>query len=207
MPDPQQELEEKIKAMSPEELREFQKKQCIFCHIISGKVQSRRLYSDDLCTAILDINPASPGHILLLPNDHYAIMPLIPDDLVGRLFRVAKHLSHASLKALKSQGTTVFVANGIAAGQRAQHFIAHVIPRMPDDGLPFDLPRKQMTEQDMSETHKMVRLRLNQLLGIQNADAEPPTPREPELKHETKHAAAHDKLDFNVVSDFLRRQK
>ena len=77
----QEELKEKVKNMSPEELRKFQKEQCIFCHIIKGDVQSRKVYEDEVCIAILDINPANPGHLLLLPKEHYAIMPQITDEI------------------------------------------------------------------------------------------------------------------------------
>ena len=45
----QEEMQEKLKNMSPEELRKFQKEQCIFCHIISGKVQSKKIYEDEKC--------------------------------------------------------------------------------------------------------------------------------------------------------------
>ncbi|MFH1510408.1 MAG: HIT family protein [Candidatus Woesearchaeota archaeon] len=159
-------IEEKLKSMSPEELKEFQKKNCIFCHIISGKVQSKKVYEDDVCTGVLDINPANPGHILLVPNEHYAIMPMMPDDVIARMFQVAKHLSQSMLKALKAQGTNIFVANGVAAGQKAQHFMIHIIPRMPDDGVSFSLPQKQLTDSDMDEIAKRIRNRLNDLLGI-----------------------------------------
>src|SRR3990167_3381355 len=79
-------LQEKIKSMSPEELKEFQKKQCIFCQIIAGKVQSKKIYEDDKVIALLGINPANPGHILLLTKEHYSIMPQIPDDEVAYVF-------------------------------------------------------------------------------------------------------------------------
>jgi histidine triad (HIT) family protein len=215
------ELEQQIKQMSPEELRDFQKKQCIFCHIIEGKVQSRKIYNDEVCTALLDINPANPGHILLLPNEHYAIMPLIPEHVVARLFRVAKHLSYALLKALKAQGTTLFVANGLAAGQKAQHFMIHIIPRMPDDGLDFSLPQEQMTESDMSEVHRRIRTRLNEILGIEGEETEAKDERSdattvaarkegtdaPPKKHEISKIEGKPKdckeLDFNTISRFL----
>ena len=58
-------LQEKLSKMSPEELKEYQKQQCIFCQIVSGKVQSKKIYEDDKCLAILDKNPANPGHVLL----------------------------------------------------------------------------------------------------------------------------------------------
>src|SRR3989344_7642914 len=131
MPSPQMteqqiaELKEKIKNMSPGELKEFQKKQCIFCHIISGKVQSKNVYEDEKVIAVLDINPANPGHILLMPKEHYVVMPQMPEDDIGYIFMVAKALSHALLQALKAGGTNIFVANGLAAGQRAQHFMVH----------------------------------------------------------------------------------
>ena len=63
-------LQEKLKNMSPEELKEFQKKQCIFCQIISGNVQSRKIYEDEHVLAFLDINPANPCDFLFMPRDH-----------------------------------------------------------------------------------------------------------------------------------------
>src|SRR3989338_6747191 len=79
-------LQEKIKQMSPEELKEFQKKQCIFCQIIAGKVQSRKVYEDEHVIAILDINPTNPGHTLLVTKEHYSIMPQLPEEEVAHVF-------------------------------------------------------------------------------------------------------------------------
>ena len=135
-------LQEKIKQMSPEELKEFQKKQCIFCQIVEGKIQSRKIYEDDRVMGILDINPANPGHTLLLTKEHYSIMPQLPDDEVAHIFMVAKSLSNSMLRSIDSQGTNIIVANGVAAGQRAQHFMVHVIPRKENDGVNFVLPQK-----------------------------------------------------------------
>jgi len=142
-------LQEKIKQMSPEELKEFQKKQCIFCQIVAGKIQSRKVYEDEKTLAILDINPANPGHVLLLTKEHYSIMPQLPDDEVSHVFMVAKALSNAMLRGIEVQGTNIIVANGIAAGQRAQHFMAHVIPRKEKDGVDFILPQKPMEQQEI----------------------------------------------------------
>ncbi len=147
-------LQEKIKNMSPEELKEFQKKQCIFCQIIAGKIQSRRVYEDDKCIAILDINPANPGHILLLPKEHYSIMPQIPEDEVSHLFVVVKTLSNAILKALDAKGTNIIIANGIAAGQKAQHFMVHIIPRKKKDGIRFEIPQNKQSEDELEEVRK-----------------------------------------------------
>ena len=61
--------EEDIKKMSPEEIAELQKKNCIFCHLVSGRVPSKKVFEDDKVLAILDIYPAIPGHILLFPKE------------------------------------------------------------------------------------------------------------------------------------------
>ncbi|MBI2139095.1 HIT domain-containing protein [Candidatus Woesearchaeota archaeon] len=155
------ELQEKIKNMSPEELREFQKKQCIFCQIISGKVQSKKIYEDDKSIAILDINPANPGHVLLLPKEHYAIMPQLSEEEIAHIFMVAKTISNACLRALKASGTNILVQNGVAAGQRAQHFMVHIIPRMDKDGVEFRLPQKEVAEDALEN----IRMKLEEYVG------------------------------------------
>ena len=140
-PEQQAALKEKLANMSPEELKEFQKKQCIFCHIISGKVSAKKVYEDDHFLGVLDINPANPGHILLMPKEHYMIMPQLPEDLLENIFRVSKYLSNTLLRTLDVRGTNIIVANGPAAGQRAQHFMIHIILQFPGscDSAELDL--------------------------------------------------------------------
>src|SRR3989338_7019766 len=149
-------LQEKIKSMSPDELKEFQKKQCIFCQIIAGKVQSRKVYEDDSVIAILDVNPANPGHMLIMPKEHYSIMPQLPDDALSHIFAVAKALSNSALRALEVQGSNIIVANGVAAGQRAQHFMAHLIPRTEDDGIEFQVPQKTIEDSELKKIRKVL---------------------------------------------------
>jgi histidine triad (HIT) family protein len=149
-------LQEKLKNMSPEELKEFQKKQCIFCQIIAGKVQSKKVYEDEVVLAILDVNPANPGHILIMPKEHYSIMPQIPEEEIGHIFMVSKALSNASLRALEAQGSNILVANGVAAGQRAQHFMAHLIPRKEKDNVGFQVPQKNIPEAELKKIQKVL---------------------------------------------------
>lgn len=156
-PEQQEELRKKLESMSPEELKEFQKKQCIFCHIISGKVAAKKVYEDDKSLAVLDINPANPGHILLMPKEHYMIMPQMPENELARIFMVAKQLSNILLKALDVRGTNIVVANGAAAGQRAQHFMIHIIPRKEGDGVNFVLPSVEQSDTDLESTSALVR--------------------------------------------------
>jgi len=165
-PEQAQQLKEKLESMSPEELREFQKKQCIFCHIVSGRTSSKKIYEDDKALAILDINPANLGHILLLPKEHYTILPQIPDDIVEHLFMVTKALSHTALRALQCQGTTIFIANGVAAGQKAQHFMIHIIPRFDDDNIGLDLPENKFDKTDIETVRTRLVKNIDKTLGV-----------------------------------------
>ncbi|PIN87141.1 hypothetical protein COV19_01130 [Candidatus Woesearchaeota archaeon CG10_big_fil_rev_8_21_14_0_10_44_13] len=186
---------EDLKNMTPEQIAELQKQNCIFCHIISGKVASKKIFEDDKCIAIMDINPANPGHILLMPKEHYAIMPLIPEDIIGHLFMVAKGLSHASLRALKVEGTNIFVANGVAAGQKAQHFMIHVVPRKEKDGLNcFMLPKKRVTDDQIDEIRKIMKKRINYVMGIKDSGEEEMPEKKPAGKDEGRQTDAKPEM-------------
>ncbi|MCK4588849.1 MAG: HIT family protein [Nanoarchaeota archaeon] len=197
-PQDQEALKEKLKDMSPEELKEFQKKNCIFCQIISGKVPSQQIYQDDKSLAVLDINPANKGHILLLPKEHHSIMPQMSEEEIAHLFIVAKYLSQAQLKAFKAQGSTIFVANGLAAGQRAQHFMLHIIPRFENDNLSvLNIPQKQIPESDLEKLREALIKKINEVFKLKKetfiekktapvieAPPEPVEEKEPEPKEE-----------------------
>ena len=190
-------LQEKIKQMSPEELKEFQKKQCIFCQIVAGKVQSRKAYEDEIVIALFDINPANPGHVLLLTKEHYSIMPQIPDDEIAHVFMAAKSLSNSILKGIDAQGTNIIVANGIAAGQRAQHFMAHIIPRKDNDGINFVLPQKTMEEREIEETGNKLIVALGGAVGKEEEKLQfkmPETKKKEQSKKEPKESINLDDI-------------
>jgi len=137
--------------MAPEQKKalEEQKKNCPFCKIVKGEIDSKKVYEDDLILIILDINPAAKGHMLILPKEHYPIMPLIPPETFKRLFEITKSACKISNDGMLSLGNTVFIANGPAAGQQSQHFMLHVIPRDKHDGLAvLEIPSKELPKED-----------------------------------------------------------
>lgn len=161
---------EELKDLSPEQIAQLQKENCVFCHIVDGRVASKKVYEDDKVLAVLDINPANPGHMLLLPKEHYLIMPQLPDDVTGHTFMVAKALSQSTLRALKAKGNTILIANGAAAGQRAPHFMIHVIPRAEGDGISFTLPEKTISKDEHEKLKKLIIQKLNSVMGIKKEE-------------------------------------
>ena len=166
------EFQEKMKDMSPEEINELQKQQCVFCQIIDGKVASKKIYEDKKCLAILDINPANPGHLVLMPKEHYPLMPLIPEDILRHMFMVSKALSQVMLTSLGAEGTDIFIANGSAAGQRAQHFMLHIIPRKTADGVPLDIPVNKISKKDINEMKDLVIEKVNVIFKLNKERSE-----------------------------------
>jgi len=175
--------------MTPEQMAALAKQQCIFCQIASGKVASKKVYEDEHVVAVLDINPANPGHILLITKEHYVVMPQIPDDVVAHIGMVTKGLSHALLRALKAQGTTIFVANGVTAGQRAQHFMLHIIPRIEKDGVGIDIPEHQISDSDYKKIHTALKKGIAKVMG-QIEGLEEETAEEEEMIEEAEEKIA-----------------
>lgn len=142
--------EEELKNMSPEEIAELQKKNCVFCKIIKGEVPSHKVYEDDQMIAILDIYPSIKGHTLVLPKQHIQIMPLMPKDVFDHIFKNLKFLAKGVKEGAVTNNATIFIANGGIAGQQSPHFLFHIIPREPGDNLDnFQIPKKDVNQDEL----------------------------------------------------------
>jgi histidine triad (HIT) family protein len=122
---------------------------CMVCQAIQGG-SGLVVYEDDDVVAMLDENPASAGHLAVMPKEHYAILENVPDYLVNSIFQAANRLSVAVFESLKIQGTNILVSNGGAAGQALPHFMVNIIPRTEGDGMNFQWVPKQLSEEEMS---------------------------------------------------------
>ncbi len=207
-PEQRKQLEEKLKSMTPEQLKDLQKQQCIFCQIVLEKVPAKKVYEDEMCLAILDINPAARGHLLLLPKEHYAILPQIPDALVGRLFTVAQKMSRLLLKALHVDGTSIFLANGAIAGQRAQHVIIHVIPRKEGDAL-LPSEEKLLDQSDWKKSKELVQEKTAHLLQQKTSEEKVEKRQKPkkEKKKEEKEEKKEDDSPEDPEEDHTEEHK
>ncbi len=111
---------------------------CIFCKIRDGDAPSMKIYEDARTMVIMDINPLTSGHCLVLTKTHAAtIWDAEPEDLAAAM-ATAKKVSMALRQALKPDGLNVLQANGAAAFQSVNHFHLHLIPRWNNDGKGFD---------------------------------------------------------------------
>ena len=108
---------------------------CVFCKIIDGVIPSTRLYEDEEFVIMLDIGPASFGHALLLPKNHYANIYEMPEDVLSKAICLAKTFGEKLVKALGADGLNLVQNNGLAAGQTVFHYHLHLIPRYEGDDV------------------------------------------------------------------------
>lgn len=106
---------------------------CIFCKIAAGEIPSATIYEDADFRVILDIEPASKGHALILPKEHCANLYELPEELASKVLVVAKKVVTAMTEVLGCDGYNVLQNNGEVAGQTVFHFHMHLIPRYKDD--------------------------------------------------------------------------
>ena len=113
--------------------RIYMKDNCIFCKIINGQIPSSTVYEDDDFKAILDIEPANKGHVLVLAKKHVENIYEMNDELAQKVFPVVAKIARAVKKTLNCDGVNILQNNGVAAGQTVFHFHVHIIPRYDSD--------------------------------------------------------------------------
>ena len=106
---------------------------CIFCKIANGDIPSKTLYEDDECRVILDLGPATKGHALILPKNHYANLFELPENEAEHVMVVAKRMASRMMEKLQCDGFNLVQNNGETAGQTVFHFHMHLIPRYKED--------------------------------------------------------------------------
>jgi len=134
---------------------------CIFCDIAGGRATASVVYRDDRVTAFLDINPINPGHLIVIPNRHFAGLSETPEDLGAEVFTVALRLASALRSSgLPCDGVHMSLADGEAAGQEVPHTHLHVVPRVAGDGFTIDAPawsRPQPTRENLDANAAAIR--------------------------------------------------
>ena len=125
---------------------------CIFCAIVEGKIPSAKVYEDEHVFTFMDIAPANPGHLLIIPKQHYRNIFDMPVEVGSKIMEVAVPLASAIRKALNPDGLNLFQSNEAAGFQTVFHFHLHLIPRW--DGDPLRLPWKP-SEGDIEEINNI----------------------------------------------------
>ena len=98
---------------------------CVFCKIDAGEIPGDKLYNDDVCFVIRDINPVAPTHLLIIPHEHIVSLDEPHEGVIGHLFQVAGRM--AEQEGIAGSGFRLIVNQGEDAGQTFPHIHVHLL--------------------------------------------------------------------------------
>jgi histidine triad (HIT) family protein len=111
---------------------------CLFCKIVAGELPAEKVAEDERTVAFMDINPATRGHLLVVPRKHARdLLDIEPDELAA-VAQAAQRMTKRVVETLETDGVNLLNSCGSAAWQTVFHFHIHVIPRY--EGDPLRLP-------------------------------------------------------------------
>jgi histidine triad (HIT) family protein len=129
---------------------------CIFCKIANGEIPSRTLYEDDDFRVIMDLNPATKGHALILPKEHYKNLYEISDDIAAKVLPLAKKMAIRMTDKLGAEGFNLVQNNNEIAGQSVFHFHMHLIPRYSDDNQNLVMKPNEVAGEELDRVKDII---------------------------------------------------
>jgi histidine triad (HIT) family protein len=133
------------------------KEDCIFCKIANGEIPSATIFEDHDFKVVLDVGPATKGHVLILTKEHYDNIFEIDAETAGKLFSLASHVARAMKKALNCDGMNVLQNNGTIAGQTVFHFHLHLIPRYEGDQVQVTWPQGEISDEEKDQLVALIK--------------------------------------------------
>ncbi len=111
---------------------------CIFCKVVAGEIPGEVVDSDDRTITVMDINPATRGHVVVIPREHAENLAAVSDEDLAASMRAAQRMVARMQDTLGPDGFNILNNMGRVAWQSIFHFHVHVIPRYAND--PLELP-------------------------------------------------------------------
>jgi histidine triad (HIT) family protein len=111
---------------------------CIFCKVVAGEIPGEQIDSDERTVTVLDINPATRGHAVVITRAHVQNLFEVDDEDLLAAMRTTRRVAERMQETLQPAGFNILHNIGRAAWQSIFHFHVHVIPRYEDD--PLQLP-------------------------------------------------------------------
>lgn len=153
--DKKESAKNQIKAMNSEQFEEFLRQnnlikqntgeqKCIFCSIIFGDISSHKIEENEKAIAVLEINPISKGHSLIIPKEHISSKEKLPPET----FSLAKEISKEIERKLKPKKVEISAANLFG------HEMINILPIYENETLKS--PRKPITPEELLGLQKFL---------------------------------------------------
>lgn len=135
----------------------MKKEDCIFCKIANGEIPSACIYENKEFRVVLDVGPATRGHVLILTKEHYDNIFEIDAETAGKLFSLASVVARAMKKTLNCDGMNILQNNGTIAGQTVFHFHLHLIPRYKGDNVKITWSQGEINDDEKREIVNLIK--------------------------------------------------
>ena len=113
---------------------------CLFCQIVRGEIKSFTILETELILGFMDINPANPGHVLVIPKEHAPDIFSLSRQSLAAVALGARDIARVLREEISPAGLNLVQANGKGAAQSVMHFHMHVLPRTENDALLLNWP-------------------------------------------------------------------
>lgn len=171
---------------------------CAVCKSIQDR-DVKSIFEDDKILAFLAPNPATVGHTIIVPKEHYAIIEQVPDLIMGHMLSISNKISAALFDSLGVHGTNILMQNGVEAGQKHPHFCIHVIPRVEGDKMKLHWQTLTPTQDDLETAELQLKDSMKNIGSFEKEKA-PPI-----VINEEKQVYTEDDEEENYLIRQLRR--
>ena len=160
---PEEEREEKLKEITSQMEQE---PQCPFCLMSENKIQTTKIYEDENFLSVLEIQPANEGHSIIFPKRHIKSISELNEQETETITKVIKKITK-SLSQF-SEGITIVESEGEITGQRFDHLVINIIPRVKKDSITIEWQAKKVKPEDLEKTQREI---------LENYPVEKPKPQ------------------------------
>lgn len=112
---------------------------CIFCKIVKGEIPAMKVHEDDNFLAFLDVRPLAPGHVQVIPKDHYRWVWDVPN--IGEYFEVVRKIALGQKKAFNTD-----IVRSQIYGEEVPHAHIWVWPEIKNDDSNLEGNAKKLKE-------------------------------------------------------------
>jgi histidine triad (HIT) family protein len=124
---------------------------CIFCKVITGEIPGEIVDSDERTITVMDINPATRGHVVVIPKAHAEDLLAVSDEDLAATMTAVRRIVRRMQETIEPAGFNILNNMGRAAWQSIFHFHVHVIPRYEDDPLRLPWLPEPADPQELAE--------------------------------------------------------
>jgi histidine triad (HIT) family protein len=135
----------------------MEENKCIFCQIASGATKSNVIYEDEKLTAVLDINPATNGHVIVIPKTHYGSLYAMPQIEYLAFLSITRAIAYALILSMGATNVDMIYTQELTKGNFTPHALIHAIPRYTEDTVNYVWQRTTLNDEQAAQTSTAIK--------------------------------------------------